>query len=85
MFNSSKEYNISMNGRSGLLYSEGKHRGNIEGEMMFGKTDLLLYFDKFNSWLPPFDTEILSAEDRNRIRQNISKSLREKGLNIEWD
>lgn len=84
LFNS-KKYKVILKGRSGILYSEGDHKAQIEAEMMVDSTDLVIYFDTFCSWLPPFENEILSNDDKQRIKQNISEELKSKNLIIEWN
>ena len=85
MFFKSKGYKVALKGRSGVLYSEGDHKAQIEAEMLAGSTDFVIYFDMFNSWLPPFENEAITSEDKQRIKQNISQELESKGLVIEWD
>lgn len=85
MFFGSKKYKVSLIGRSGVIYSEGNRKAQIEAEMMTGSTDLVIYFDRFRSWQPPFQGDNLTEEDRQRIKLNISKEFERKGLEIEWD
>ena len=85
MFFHSKKYKVSLKGRSEIIYLEGKRKAQIEAEMMTGTTDLVIYFDTFYSWQPPFQDETISAEDRRRIKLNISNELISKGLKIEWE
>ena len=43
----SKNFKVSLKGRSGIVYTEGKHSALIEAEMMTGTTDFVIYFDRF--------------------------------------
>lgn len=85
MFFRSKGYKVALDGRSGVLYSEGDHKARIEAEMLAGATDFVIYLATFHSWLPPFDKEVITDEDKRRIKQNISREIEDKGLAIEWD
>ncbi|NQZ07408.1 MAG: hypothetical protein HRT35_09640 [Algicola sp.] len=84
MFFSSKQYRLSINGPSEFLYSEGKRKALIDAEVMLEPLDFVIYLDSFHSWLPPFDKDIITNEDRLRIRENMSRDLEKKGLRVEW-
>jgi hypothetical protein len=81
----SKDFTVSLKGRSGIVYTEGKHKALIEAEMMTGSTDFVIYFDRFSSWQEPYEYLEISEEDRIRIKKNITTELERKGLEIEWE
>ncbi|PTN12730.1 Imm74 family immunity protein [Nitrosomonas aestuarii] len=85
MFFDSRDYNVSLKGRSRIIYSEGKRKAHIESEMLTGSTDLVIYFDRFRAWQSPFEKINVTDEDKQRIKRNISKELEGKGLVIEWE
>lgn len=85
MFFSSKKYKVSLNGRSGVTYSEGKRKALIEAELLLGQMNLAIYFNSFHSWQPPFEKDVVTDEERQRMKLNISKELEKKGFNIDWD
>jgi len=85
MFFRKNKYKVKLKGRSRVLYTEGKYKAHIDTEMMNGNTDLLIYFDLFCAWDAPFEDEIISDEDKKRIKKNIGKELENKGLIIEWN
>ena len=85
MFFGSKEYKVSIKGRSSVIYAEGQREARIETEMLTGPTDLVIYFEQFRSWQPPFQNDVLSERDRQRIKSNIAKELEASGLTLEWN
>ena len=74
---------FSLNGRSEVIYLEGKRKALIGAEMMSDPIDFVIYFESFSSWQPPFEKEIITDEKRQEIRLNISKEFATKGLTIE--
>ena len=85
MIFSKKKYKVSLRGRSGVVYQEGKRSALIEAEMMIGLTDLVIYSKSLEFWQPPHESEIVTSDDKLRIRENVIKELEAKGLNIEWE
>ena len=85
MFFNSKKYKVSLRGRSGVIYKEGKRTMHIEAEMMVGPTDLVIYSDSLCCWQPPHEDDVLTVEDKQRIKENIIKELEKNGLNIDWE
>lgn len=85
MFFSSKKYKVSLNGRSEVAYTEGKYKALIEAELLTDPMGIAIYFDDFHSWQPPFEKDIVTDEDRQRIKLNISKEFESKGFEIDWD
>jgi hypothetical protein len=75
-------FRVSLCGRAGIVYKEGKRRMKIDSEMLGGEHDIVVYYDSIRRWLPPHDGEEISAEERERIRKNVAWALR--SLRIEW-
>ncbi|HEY3373442.1 MAG TPA: Imm74 family immunity protein [Candidatus Aquicultor sp.] len=82
---SKKEYKVRLRGRSAVIYEEGERKAILEAEMMAGPTDLVIYLESLRCWQPPYENEVLSSEDKQRIKENITKELEAKGLNIVWE
>jgi len=77
-----KNYKVSLSGRSGVLYSENNHNVEIESEFLYGEYDMVIYFSLIQSWLSPNEHEIISEEERERIKINIQNEL--SNLKIDW-
>ena len=85
MFFGQKKYIVSLRGRSGVIYIEGKKTVLIEAEMLTGPTDLVIYLECLTRWQHPNEHEILTIDDKKRIKQNVSEELENKGIIIDWE
>jgi len=81
----SKEYSVSIKGRSGVLYTEGKRKVLFSAELLAGPVDYVIYFKGEYFWEKPFENEVISDEDRIRIKQNMIAEFERKGLVVDWD
>jgi hypothetical protein len=79
----SKGYKVSLRGRSGVLYKEDDRRVLIDAEMLTGSTNLVIYFDRLKLWEEP--RKLITREEREKIRENVTSELEKHGLVIEWD
>jgi hypothetical protein len=54
----------------------------IEGGMAAesGKVHWLIYGQTFSGWLPPYDSEVISADKRKEILENIGQSMSILGM-----
>ena len=75
-------FRATLQGRAGMRYREGKKTMAIDCEMLVGEFDLVVYSDSIRCWLPPHDAELVTPEEKERIRKNVAWSLR--SLKIEW-
>jgi len=66
-----------------LTYCEGDHVLVIGGEMLTGSIPFVIYFNEYNKWNPPYDTEIITNEKRLHIIENIREVCRFEGLEID--
>ena len=80
-----QSYRVTMRGRSGVVYEEGGKTVNIEAELLTGEIDLVLYFDSIRHWQPPHEREVISQDEKWRIKENVTAALEGKGLSIEWE
>ncbi|UCH40810.1 MAG: hypothetical protein JSU67_03700 [Gammaproteobacteria bacterium] len=78
-------YKVKLRGRSGVVYEEGGKTVQIEAEMLAGEIDMVIYFDSISSWQPPYENEAIPLDEKNRIKENVTVALKEKGLAIEWE
>ena len=78
-----KGYKVKLTGRAGLIYSEGKKRMRVDSELLGARNaDMVIWSSSIEKWEPPHEAERVSLEDKLRIRENISKSL--KRLRVIW-
>jgi hypothetical protein len=83
MWFTKKPFHVKMTGRTGLLYEENGRRMFVDSEMLSGdKFDLVIYTDSIKAWQSPHEGELVSENDKLRIRENITKELRR--LRIDW-
>ncbi len=85
MLHRKKKYKVRLHGRSGVVYEEGERSVLIEAEMMAGPTDLVIYSDSIRYWQSPHEGKVISPDEKQRIKENITKELEDKGLNIDWE
>ena len=79
-----KKYKIKIHGRAGLTYKEGKKAVSINSEMLFGEYNMVIYKGSIKQWNPPFDKEILTGEDKERIINNIKEDFDKCGIKVDW-
>lgn len=79
-----RPYEVQVKGRSTIIYMEGEHKATIGAEMMAGETDLVIYFSGFKAWEQPFENEVITEQDRERIKGNIAVDLNREGLVVDW-
>ena len=78
-----KGYSVSPTGRAGLLYTEGTRKIHVDSEMLAGNDfDMVVYLSNATAWAPPHDGDLVTSEDRERIRKNISEAF--SSLRVEW-
>jgi len=76
MFGKKKDFKVTVTGRAGLIYKEKGKLMRVDSEMLAGPTyDIVIYKDSIDSWEPPFESEKLSDDDKERIIKNIISEL----------
>lgn len=75
-------FRVRLLGRAGMRYREGKKTMAIDSEMLVGEFDYVVYTDSIRAWLPPHDAEIVTPEEKERIRKNVAWALR--SMKVEW-
>jgi hypothetical protein len=66
-------------GRGGVLYTEGDHVLEISAEM--GPQNTYVHTGSIQSWLPPYENEVITEEDKERIVNNMKSKLGE----LRWE
>jgi hypothetical protein len=83
MFLKRKPYKVKLKGRASLLYEEQGKTLSVDSELLGGANfDIVIYSDSIKNWDPPFETEVLSDADKQRIKANITEDL--PRLRIDW-
>ena len=75
---------IKITGRSGLIYEdECRRKMQIFSEMLVGgEYDMVVYERSIVSWLPPYDGNPVTEEERGKIKKNIEEYF--KRWRIDW-
>jgi len=68
-----------------LHYVEGDHEVIIPGELLTGRTELLVSGSTIREWLKPRDANGINEEDRKRIIANVAAALEVLGIRYEFD
>jgi hypothetical protein len=79
-----KAFKLKVTGRAGLIYSEAGKSMRIDSEMLVGPTyDIVIYKDSIASWEPPFESESLTAEEKERILANVKAHLERQSYKVD--
>jgi len=65
------------------LYAERGRTITVDSELLFDPAGMTVYTESIKSWDPPFDKEMLSANDRDRIIHNIVNDLQKHGYRVD--
>jgi hypothetical protein len=80
---SSLGFSVSLVGRSRIVYTEGDKTLNVSAEMLVGDVDFIIYAETVRRWEPPFDSEVISADEMKRIMDNIGAAFDFMGITYE--
>ena len=72
---SDEGFSLKIVNRTGLLYSIGQKKLQIDAEMLASVSGFLIYRSSIVSWLPPFENEIINEEERDQIIENTRRAL----------
>lgn len=82
----SKEMNgpgcgVTVLGRAGLRYREGARSIFVDGEMLTGKFDFVIYASSIRAW--EGDAQVIADDERRRIVANIQATFQQNGLALD--
>ncbi len=78
-----KPYSIKLRGRDCFDYREGERTVSIYREWLHGVPyDMAVHFDNVHGWDSPADAPAWNADDRERIKKNITEAF--KRCRIMW-
>jgi hypothetical protein len=64
-----------------LIYNEGPKKLYINSEILASPGNIAIYTKSMRAWEPPYDSEVIDANKRESIIENIRRAFRFKG---EW-
>jgi hypothetical protein len=77
-------YKFKANDRDSFLYIEGDHKLVIDGEMLLGDLDFVVYRGGIKThWMPPYDGETISLEKMAEIFQRLDEYMKEESIRYE--
>ena len=82
---SSEGFSVEVIGRSQILYREAGRVLNIEAELLATPRTIALYTSSIIAWAPPHDRDELSAAERARVVDNITRAFTSQGRRLEVD
>lgn len=73
-------------GRATFEYQEGERCVIVEGELLIGNPDYLIYAGSIKQWQSPHEHESISAAKRREIVANVGEYLRRSGndFDVQW-
>ncbi len=80
---SDEGFSVKALGRAGLEYREGPRSADVDSEMLFRKCGIAVYKDSFKAWMPPFEVETVSEEERDRVVDNICRAFEFQKMRVE--
>jgi Immunity protein 74 len=80
---STNGFSVEVQGRTGILYSEGGKVMRIDSEVLAGPAGMMLYTDSMNGWDPPYSEVEVSVAEKSRIVENIKAAFLFRGFQIQ--
>ena len=77
---------VKRTGRYVLHYEENQHTLEVDvedGRTMQAEYFVTIYKDSIKTWLPPFENDVISSEEKQRIINNIRDA--EAFMNVKTD
>ncbi|MBW3623398.1 MAG: hypothetical protein KY468_08310 [Armatimonadetes bacterium] len=74
---------IKRTSRDEYKYIEGDHEMLIYVEVQAGYPGCAVYSNSIREWLPPYDNEEVTDEDKERILKKVCSHLEKSGLSYE--
>lgn len=79
---SRRGFSVGVLDRSKLLYSEDDRYLVVEIELLVGQVLLAVYSDSIDHWQPPYETEEIEEQEKNRILNNLERAFAYDGAKI---
>ena len=68
-----------------FLYKQGERSLVIYGEMLSGEFDFVIYSSAIANWMPPHQSEQISATDKARILKRLAEFMVDQGIRYVLD
>jgi hypothetical protein len=69
--------------RGDVRYHNGTYAAHVSAERLTKGVDFIIYASILKSWLPPHETELLTAEQKEKVIRNVQKFISHSGLTSE--
>jgi len=79
---SDEGFSVEILGIEGILYSEGTQRMHINSELIKRFDGIVVYSNSMRTWDPPHENEVIDANKKNQIIDNIRRAFQYKGYEI---
>ena len=76
-------FSVEVLGRTGIEYREGSKSAFVDSEVLATGRGIAVFKDSIKGWRPPHDKEAISAEQRQRILDNIRRAISFKNQPVE--
>lgn len=80
---SDEGWSVRVLGRTGIEYTEGERKMRIDSEVLAGPAGMAVYSSSIRAWLPPNEAENVDEAARARIIQNLRRSFKFEGFDID--
>jgi len=76
-------FRINVLGRSGLTYTRGSRTATIDGEMLVGSFDFVVYTGSIRDW--DGSAGPITDEEKKQILADIEAAFRSSGLAVDFE
>jgi hypothetical protein len=80
---SDEGFSVEVLQRVGIEYTEGSKTMFVDSEILMSGYGIAVSKKSIQTWRPPHDTEKVTAEDRDRILDNIRRAIEFQGEKIQ--
>ena len=75
-------YSVEILGRTGLLYRQGEKSIRIDAEGL-ATPAFLIYRSSMKTWLPPYETDVISDIEREELIEHIRAAVQFYGIELQ--
>ncbi len=80
---SDEGFSVEVLQRVGIEYTEGSKTMFVDSEILMPGYGIAVSKKSIQAWRPPHDGEKVTAEDRDRILENICRAIEFQGARVE--
>ena len=84
--NMEEPFSVHPRGRATFEYREGERRVLVEGELLIGNPDYLIYAGSIRQWQSPHEHDSISDAERREIVAKVGQYLKRSGsdFDVQW-